>query len=362
MKNSFRFLTLIVALVLLLVPASPAYAQGPGPGGGRVIVGSNFTLESGETFEGDLVLFGGNVTIEDDATLNGDLVVIGGRVESNGELDGDMVVVGGQIKLEGKALVTGNVVTIGGQLQRAEGARIEGEVVNNIAPKIEIPGGQVPVPPVPDVPVIPDVPEIQIPSVVNVRFNPFLEFAQVFGVSLLVTFLGILAVLFFQQRLDRVSQAVVAQPLMTSSIGLLTIVALLVVAITIILLPFALLGLIPLGLAWLFGVIAIGQEIGDRFAKALRQEWAPVLSTGLGTFILVFLVSSIQAVNDFLPFMACMTWIIPVFIGLLAIGAVVITRFGARSVQSPAMSVSVPPAGSSTPPAGQGPSEIPPAS
>jgi hypothetical protein len=198
--------------------------------------------------------------------------------------------------------------------------------------------------------------------VVNVSFNPFLEFARVFGVSLLMAVLGILAVLFFQKRLDLVSQAVVTQPLMTGSIGLLTLVALLVVAITIILLPFALLGLIPLGLAWLFGVIALGQEIGDRFARALRQEWAPVLTTGLGTFILVFLVSSVQAVNDFLPFMVCVTWIIPVFIGLLAIGAVVITRFGARPVQSPALSVYTPLASPAPPSPSQGPDEIPPAS
>jgi hypothetical protein len=362
MNKSIRFLTLFVVLALLLVPASPAYAQGPGPGGGRVIVGSNFTLGSGETFDGDLVLFGGNVAIEKDATLNGNLVVIGGRVDSNGKLAGDMVVVGGQIKLEEKALVTGDVVTIGGQLQRAEGARIEGEVVNNVAPKIEIPGGDIPVPSVPDVPALPNAPEIPIPNVVNVSFNPFVEFARVFGVSLLMAFLGILAVLFFQERLDRVSQAVVVQPLMTSSIGLLTIVALLVVAITIILLPVALLGLIPLGLAWLFGVIALGQEIGDRLTRALHQDWAPVITTALGTFILVFLVSSVQAVNDFLPFLVCVTWIIPVFVGLLAIGAVVITRFGARPVQSPALNVYTPPASPAPPPPGQGPDEIPPAS
>jgi cytoskeletal protein CcmA (bactofilin family) len=360
MKNSIRFLTLFVVLALLLVPASPAYAQGPGPGGGRVIFGSNFSLGNGETFDGDLVLFGGNVTIAEGAALNGDLVVIGGRVESNGKLAGDMVVVGGQIKLEEKALVIGDVVTIGGQLQRAEGARIEGEVINNVAPNIEIPSRDAPLPTVPDAPALPDAPEIPVPSVVNVSFNPFLEFARIFGASLLMAFLGILAVLFFQNRLDRVSQAVVAQPLMTSSIGLLTIVALLVIAITIILLPFALLGLIPLGLAWLLGVVAIGQEIGDRLAKALHQDLAPVITTALGTFILVFLVSSVQAVNDFLPFLACVTWIVPVLVGLLAIGAVVITRFGARPVQSPAMSVYTPPA--SPPSPSQGMDEIPPAS
>ncbi len=342
MKMRFRLFALLALFALILIPTGAAYAQGPDPESGRVIFGSNFTLEGGETFNGDLVLFGGNVRIEKDAALNGDLVVIGGNIQSNGDLHGDVVVIGGQIQLDESALITGDVVTIGGQLQRAQGARIEGDVVNNVAPNIEIPNANVP-----------RVPNVPVPSAVNVNFNPFIEFARVFGASLLVAFLGMLAALFFQERLNRVSQAVVAQPLVTTSIGLLTIVALLVVAITIILLPFALLGLIPLTLAWLFGVIAVGQEIGERFAKALSREWAPVLTTGLGTFILVFIVNSVGAMNDFLPFLGCVTWVIPAFVGLLAIGAVVITRFGARPVPGPALTVHSPPTE---------PGQVPPAS
>ena len=112
--------------------------------GGQVIFGSNYTVESGDTFEGDLVVFGGNVTIEEDASLNGNLVVIGGTITSNGEMEGDVVVVGGQISLEESAVVAGDVVTIGGQLEQAEGATIEGEVVNNVAPDIVLPNGRIP--------------------------------------------------------------------------------------------------------------------------------------------------------------------------------------------------------------------------
>jgi cytoskeletal protein CcmA (bactofilin family) len=345
MKQRFRLITLPALFALMFLAASPAHAQGPGPGnGGQVVFGQNITVESGETYNGDLVLFGGNVRIEKDAALNGDLFLTGGNLLSHGRVNGDIVVVGGQITLGETAVVAGDVVTIGGQIQRAEGARIEGEVVNNIAPTIRIPNGRVP----------PSVPFVEAPRVVNVSFNPFMQLARVFGSSVLVAFLGMLAALFFQERLNRVSQAVIVQPLMTSSIGLLTIVGLLVAGITIILLPFALLGLIPLGFAWLFGVVALGQEIGERFAKALRQEWAPVLTAGFGTFLLMLVVSSIQAMNDFLPFMACVTWIIPVAIGLLAIGAVVVTRFGARPVQSPALIAYRPPSDAGeSPPASQ---------
>ena len=338
-QTTLKLFTLLIFLSLLLAPAGAVYAQEPNPdGGGQVIFGSNFTIESGDTFHGDLVVFGGNVTIEEDAILNGDLVVIGGTIRSNGELQGDVVVMGGQVSLEESALVAGDVVTIGGQLNRAAGAEIEGDVVNNAAPDILFPSGRIP-PTLPDVPGVLDIsrPEIRI------NYNPFGEFMRVFGSAILVSFLGVLATLFFQSHLARVSQAVVTQPLMTTSIGLLTIVVLIVAALTLILLPLVGLSLIPLGFAWLFGVISIGQEIGERLARALRQDWQPVITTGVGTFVLVFIVASVQSLNHLLPFMGCVTWIFPALVGLLAVGAVVITRFGTRSVQAPALTVYTPP-------------------
>jgi Polymer-forming cytoskeletal len=353
-RIAIKLFPLFVVFALLPVPTGPAYAQGPDPdGGGQVIFGRNYTLESGDTFEGDLVVFGGNVTIEENASLNGNLVVVGGTIESNGETQGDVVVVGGQVSLEEAALVTGNVVTIGGQLAQAEGAEIEGEVVNNVAPDVILPNGRIP-PEVPETPGVPNVPEISRPNI-NISYNPFGEFMRVFGSALLVSFLGILATLFFQSHLARVSQAVVSQPLMTTGIGLLTVVVLIIAALTLILLPLVGLSLIPLAFAWLFGVVSIGQEIGERLAKALRQDWTPVIATGLGTFVLVFIIASFQSLNHLLPFMACVTWILPALVGLLAIGAVVITRFGTRPVQIPALTVYTPPA----PPPGSG--EVPPA-
>jgi hypothetical protein len=342
MKNMFRYLTLMTILALVCMPTGAVFAQGPGPDGGRVVFGESLTIESGDTFTGDLVVFGGNVTVEEDARLDGNLVVFGGQVQSDGEVDGDLVIIGGQVGLDQHARVTGDVVTVGGQLERAEGAVIEGEVVNNVKPEITIPNLPAPV-----------VPDVNIPDPVRVSFNPFWEFARTLGESLLMAFLAMLVTLFLQDRLSRVSQAAVSQPLMTASIGLLTIVALILIAVTIILLPVAILGLIPLGLAWLFGIVALGHEIGDRFARTLHKEWAPTITASLGTFVLVFLLASIQSLNNLLPFMACVTWILPVLVGLLAVGSVVITRFGARPVQGAVVTAYIPPpdAGQAPPPA-----------
>lgn len=345
MKVIFRTLTLLLLLALLFLPTGSAYAQGPGPGNGRVMFGTNITITSGEPFEGDLVLFGGNVTVEAGAELQGDLVVIGGNILSDGLLDGDVVVVGGQIKLEETAVVSGDVVLVGGQIQRAEGAEIEGDLINNVTPQIDIPNGRVP-PPVPEVPSVPAVPNVPgVPSVVNVEFNPFLEFGRVFGSSLLMAFLGILAVLFFQERLDKVSHAVIAQPLTVGGIGLLSVIIGIALFLTVI-------PVVALVFAWLFGMIAIGKEIGERLGKVMHQDWAMAVSAGVGTFLLTFVLGSIDAVNNFSWVVGCVTWIIPAAIGLLAIGSVVITRFGAQAVQSPVRSVYSPPAdpGQASPP------------
>jgi cytoskeletal protein CcmA (bactofilin family) len=331
MKNILQPIVLLVLLALLLFPV-PVYAQGSGPESGKLIFGDNFTLESGKELTGGLVVFGGNVVIEKDAFVSGGVVVFGGTLTSNGDIEGDIVVIGGQVKLESESYVSGDVVTIGGQVERAEGAEIGGEVVNNApAPEINI-----------NPPSVPGAPDVNVPDV-SVRFNPFWEFGKVLGVSLLMAFLALLVTLFFQDRLGRVSQAVVVQPLITGSIGLLVIVSLFVLAVTIVLIPFAVLGLIPLGLAWLFGVVAIGQEIGERLMRALRKDWAPAVTASLGTFILIFLLASIQSLSDLLPLLFCVTWIFPAAIGLLAIGAVVVTRFGAKPIQGQGMIVNHPP-------------------
>jgi hypothetical protein len=337
MKATLKILTSFVLLTLLLLPAGPAYAQGPNPhGGGRVIFGSNYTVKSGDTFDGDLVVFGGNVTIEQDATLNGDLVVIGGTVKSNGETKGDLVVVGGQVSLETTAVVTGDLVTIGGQLQRAEGAKIEGEVVNNAAPNITIPG-RVP-PTAPETPGVPDVPHPNF----NINFNPFVQVFWIFFWAVIVSAFSMLIALFWQPQIERTGKAIVSQPVMTGAIGLLSFLVALILFLTII--P-------PLLLffAWLFGIVAMGLEVGGRFTKAINQEWTPVLTIGFGTFLLMLVGGAVGLIP-------CLGGLLLFLVGLVGVGGTVITWFGTRPVQIPAVTVYTPP----SPPSGTG--EVPPAS
>jgi len=325
MKITFKFITIFVLLMLLLIPTGSAYAQGPGPGSdGRVIFGSNFTLESGDTFDGDLVVFGGNVTIEEKATLNGNLVVIGGTIDSSGQTEGDVVVVGGQVKLEKSAVVAGDLVTIGGQVERAEGATVKGEVINNVAPDIQIPNGRIP-PVVPGAPGLPDVPGPNF----NINFNPFGEIFWILFWAVIVSAFAMLIALFWQPQIERTGSLIVSQPLMTGAIGLLALFLGVILFITI--LP-------PLivAFAWLFGVVAIGSEVGARFTKAINQVWSPVLTIGFGTFLLILVSGAIGLIP-------CLGGLVQLLLGLLGIGGAVLTLFGSRTVQVPGMTMYSPP-------------------
>lgn len=302
MNNLKKSIISLVLLMVLLGPASPAYAQSSEPG--KIVFGDNYTLETGESLEGDLVVFGGNVAIEEDADLNGNLVVFGGIISSDGNVNGDVVVFGGQISLDENAVVSGDVVTIGGQLDRAEGAEIQGEVVKNVSPDIQIPSGRMP-------------PDVSPPSI-NINFNPVLDiFWTVFWAVALAGF-AMLLVLFWQPQIERAGSLIFSQPVQIGAIGLLAFVLGLLFILTII-------PPIVVAFAWLFGVVAMGMEVGERFAKSANQTWSAVQKVGLGTFLLVL-------VGGLVGMIPCIGGLVQFLFGLLGIGGALMTWFGNRTV------------------------------
>ncbi len=351
MKNIAKFIAVSLLLILLLLPALPVSARGMAdapqgvPQGGKIIFGDNYILKSGETLSGDLVIFGGNVTLESNSTVAGSMAVIGGNVSAakdvsvtgdivmmggnlalQGKLDGDMVLVGGQASLDETAVVGGDIITVGGNLTRAPGAQVLGKVQDNSsAPSINIPS----IPSVGSLPATPGLPLPVTPAPnVKVNFNPFAGFLGMVGWAIAVALIAVVASLFLQPQMERVSETVISQPLITGSFGLITVavsvLVLLIMAVTIILIPVSGLGLMALALAWLFGLVAVGQEVGDRLAKQLNQSWTVPLSAGVGTLLLMLVVG---ALGSLVP---CIGGLAGLLVGLAGLGAVVLTRFGSR--------------------------------
>ena len=329
MKPFAKLTVLVLLLAMLLAVPRPAAAKGD-VFDGQVIFGQSFTLESGETMDGDLVVFGGSATIEADAVVNGSVLVAGGFLTIDGEVDGEVAIAGGTLTLGPTAHIHGDVSMVGTTFRRDEEARIDGQI--NTDTGLSVNGPEI---------VIPDVPEVQTPAVPQFNF----DFHPLQGIwdSVVWGFLAMLAMLFLAPHASRVARVVIGQPLTTGGVGLLTVVlapfALVLLAISLILLPVAAVLVVVLMVIAAFGWIAVGYEIGRRFTQAIHQEWHPSLTAGLGTFALTL----VSAILTSVPVLNCVGWLAPFLVGLAAFGAVVMTRFGTRDLTPAAETTAVAP-------------------
>jgi len=312
-----RTMLALALLALLMLPAQPVHADSRLLDG-RVVIGQDFTLKTGETLNGDLVVIGGRAGIEYGAWVKGDIVVIGGSLRLDGGATGSAVAVGGPVTVGAHASIDGDLVTVGGALERADGARIAGNIVSSMpAPTLVLP-------------TVARLPASLASPEPRFRFNlgPFGAVASLLLQALGLSALAMLLAAFLHPQLDRVAQAVIAQPFAAGSIGLLTVflapIAIVILVVTLILIPVAAAAVFLLVLAWIFGVVALGLELGVRLTSALHTTWEPVFASALGTFVLAIGVGAI----NLLP---CIGWLAPALVGLIALGGAVITVFGTRS-------------------------------
>ena len=317
MKRLYQLLVVILVVGMAFLLPGSALAQGST--GDEVVVGGSYTLKSGETLDGNLFVIGGNATIEEGATLNGDIVVAGGYLTISGLVNGDIYATGGVVNLAETANIQGNIDTLGGNVERAAGAIVSGEVRNDLRKPFQffMPWGNFGTP----------------NSDVQIRANPLFDAIwSTFWVlmrSFLWAALAVLVVLFTPASTERVSRAAMHKPLVTGSVGLLTIlvvpVVLVILAITICLLPVSLIGLAALVLGWAFGIVALGVETGKRLGILLKQEWALPVSAGIGAFILTLVINGLNAL------LFCVGWLPALVVGSVGLGAVILTRFGMES-------------------------------
>jgi hypothetical protein len=312
MKPITKLFAALAVLMAMLIPAAPALAKGPFDDG-PVIFGGNYTLESGDTLNSDLVVFGGTVEIQEESVVEGSIVVFGGTVTVEGVVEQDVVLFGGSGSLGENAVVKGDLVTVGGSFSRAEGSRVEGEIREEQA--IEIPAPQVPA--VPNPPSPPEIP----------AYDPLGQAVQALVMAIVMGALAMALVLFLRPQMERVAHAAIQQPFVAGGAGLLVMIAfpfaLVLMVVTLILIPVAALSVLLLIVAWVFGLISIGMELGERFTRAIDQDWPPVLSAGFGTFLGMLIVGGIGIIP-------CLGGLVQLLVALVGIGAVALTVFGSR--------------------------------
>jgi len=124
--------------------------------------------------------------------------------------------------------------------------------------------------------------------------------------------------------MDRVVEEITHQPLIAGGVGLLTVlvfpillVFMVVTILLIIAVPFAVFALF---LAWLFGIVSIGLEVGERFTRSVGQSWSPALTAGFGTFLLVLIVQGIGLIP-------CIGWIVSFLVSAIGMGGVILVLY-----------------------------------
>lgn len=337
MKTVIKIVSILVMGVLLFVPLQSVGAANA-VFDGQVVFGQSFTLKSGDSMKGDLLVFGGSAIIEEGATVNGSVVLFGGNLTVNGTVTGDVAITGGAASLGPAAHIFGNLATVAASLERASGSLVDGQIYNtatSLSTNGENSDAQ------PAKPAVPAIPAIKF------NFDPLVSVLNGFGQSLGIAILAMLLMLFLAPHADRVAHAIIAQPLTAGGLGLLTVVvapiAILLSVITLIGIPLGLIIVIALVAAGVFGWIAIGYEIGQRFTRAIHQNWHPAFSAGLGTFALTLVAEILTGI----PVLNCVGWLAPFLLSMSALGAVIMTRFGTQVVAAPIPPTAVVP----TPPA-----------
>lgn len=316
-KNRFPIILLLAVAALFLAGCSGIPNLGPG-----LVIGDNYRLASGQTLNSDLTVIGGNATLDTDSTVNGNVVLIGGNGSIDGKVNGDVSVMGGYAYLDDNAVIQGNVDSVGGTVQRSSHARVEGKVTTNKG--------------------VPPVTTVQTPAM-NVSFDPITAPLMAVFQSLAMAALAIVINLFAPRPMERTGQAATTQPAASGGVGCLTILVLLVMAITIILLPFSLVGFLAVAVAAIFGWVALGLVVGRRLAAWLKQSWTDPVSAGAGTLALTLLAGLLNIIP-------CIGWVGSFIVGMIAIGAVVLTRFGTQGYPPPYTSAPAPQPGPYTPP------------
>jgi cytoskeletal protein CcmA (bactofilin family) len=347
MKQITKITLLLILLAALAFPTA-VFAAGVNPTNpaDKVVLGGTFDVTAGQTFDGNLAILGGTTTVEQNATVNGDIFQAGGTLSIDGKVNGNISSLGGTIYLNKNAVITGDVSTVGGTMHRDSGAQIQGEVVNGTQGPLTF---NTPNP-------------IYRPSI---NFKPITDMLNLFLQTLSMTAVALFVGLFLPNPLARTGKAIVSQPIVTGGMGLLTAVIapilLVLLAITIILIPISLIGILALIVAFAFGTIALGYELGNRIADLFKTTWPPAIAASAGTFLLTLVVGGIGMIP-------CVGWIAPAVVGLLGLGAVLLTRFGMFAYPTPNSPVSpagpvytyTPPVAPTQPPASNPGEENPP--
>ncbi len=283
----------------------------------------------------EIVKFGGDIRVEEYEKIAGSVVVFGGTATIAGAVTEDVVVVGGDLVIEETADIRGSAVCFGGEIIKEQGAKIGDQEVSLGSFPCAITVG---------------------PFIGHHGFGDFLEWGVGFfaGIVLLglLLLLGAGAIFFFPNAFNKVSEGVGENLLKSGLVGLLgeilvvpvLVVVSLVLAVSIIgipllflVIPLAVLGIVS---AIFMGYIGTGMFVGGKIGE--RASWT--LSSPYRVMLVgVIALLAFDILAAFVGITSGALWPVQVAFGIVGgiitflavtvgFGAVILTRFGTRSI------------------------------
>ena len=297
MRKKGVWLGLLALLILLVLPATAVWADGPDRStnswewnfdAGKTYFDEDVTVKQGEVVNGDLGVFNGSLTLEDGSVVNGAVFVFNGNVNAAGRVNGDLAVIKGDLVVAQAGWVTGEMFGMGGTREIAgrvggnlsglfgktvlrSTAVVGGDVLGGPGDLVVEPGAQIggqveriPGPSLPFLrsrpevtPVVPQLPGGQ-PNTLGERVGGFigrLVAAMVLSLALLAA--GALIVAIWPRPTQRVADCIADLPLRSLGLGLLTfLIAVALELLAVILL--AVIGVVSAGLMATVILIPVG--------------------------------------------------------------------------------------------------------
>lgn len=258
--------------------------------------GSRVVVETNEVACNDLTSFGGTVAI--DGILRGKILAFGSNVVVTGTVYGNIYVYGGKITLQSGSHVHGNIYIYGGQSNKDQNSQLDGSIIDRTGRVDDL-------------------------LISNRGFSfPFWSILTWVALGMLLTSL-------LPEHVMLVRTTAVHQTQRSFIIGLLSILLaplVMVVSIALILsIPLAIIVALGLIAAWALGTVAIGWLIGDHILRRVAPDRNKrSLQVVVGLTLLVLAGS--------LPYIG---WLISMGVGMLGLGAVLLSHFGTRLYGQP---------------------------
>lgn len=254
----------------------------------------------GNVIANDKVRFGGDVVV-DEGTEVKDAVAVGGSVTVNGKVRDSAVAVGGSVILGRNAVVGKDVVSVGGAVKQEQGSKIHGDVV-----EVNIPG---------------------VSAIIPFFFeDPSSSWFWIFKITI---FLGVLAlavlmVAVLPKPFNLISSNVqqnLGKVILWAVLGLVVLIPLaFFLLISIVGIPLIPLEVFLVGIAFLFGYIAIAQLIGDKIAALVKKPALGVIWLTVMGLLALWLIG-------WVPFLGSL---VKATVIVLGFGGVLATLFTSR--------------------------------